>query len=95
MEDGAKEKNGKKSICTTSKKKAVTIRAKRYTQAETEVLIQLCETYYSIINKSAYNAKDNDARKKTWIVIKEEFDKFCSSKGIVNVSFHLCNELRM
>lgn len=61
-------------------------RAKKYTNAETDMLVKICADFHGIININSN--KDADIKKKTkaWEHIKRAFDVRCKAEAIF-VSF--------
>lgn len=63
-------------------------RAKKYTQAETEALLQICDEFHRIINSNSNTDTERKIKASTWETIKEKFDTYCKSQGIYVSCFH-------
>lgn len=59
-------------------------RAKKYSKAETDTLLKICAGFHGIINKNSNSDADRKIKTKAWEKIKQSFDSYCRSQGIVS-----------
>lgn len=57
-------------------------RAKKYTTAESEALLKICNEFHGIINKNSNRDADRKNKDKAWATIKRTFDTTCKSQAI-------------
>ena len=57
-------------------------RSKNFTEAECEILVQVCDRYYDVITKNSNREVDKMAKNQAWEKIKHAFDASCHTKEI-------------